>query len=56
VFLASSPEVGGTTGKYFDKCKERSPSREALDESAPGRLWAISEELTAPRAKSSQAA
>ncbi len=56
VFLASSPEVASVTGKYFDKCKERSPSQEALDESAPGRLWAISEELTAPRAKSSAAA
>jgi NAD(P)-dependent dehydrogenase (short-subunit alcohol dehydrogenase family) len=46
VYLASSPEVEGVTGKYFDKCKERRPSRAAQEEGAPARLWAISEELT----------
>ena len=51
VFLASSPEVEGVTGKYFDKCKERRPSPEALEDGAPARLWAISEELTGLRAK-----
>jgi retinol dehydrogenase-12 len=56
VFLASSPEAAGVTGKYFDKCKERTPNREALAEGAPERLWAISEELTGLRAASSAAA
>jgi NAD(P)-dependent dehydrogenase (short-subunit alcohol dehydrogenase family) len=56
VYLASSPEVEGITGKYFDKCREKEPSRAALDESAPARLWAISEELTARPAASPAAA
>ena len=56
VYLASSPEVEGVTGKYFDKCKERSPNRAAQEDDAPERLWAISEELTALRAASHAAA
>jgi NAD(P)-dependent dehydrogenase (short-subunit alcohol dehydrogenase family) len=56
VFLASSAEVEGVTGKYFDKCKERRPSAEALAEGAPERLWAISEEKTGLRARPSAAA
>jgi len=46
VWLASSPEVEGVTGKYFDKCKEARPSRAALEEDAPAKLWALSETLT----------
>jgi NAD(P)-dependent dehydrogenase (short-subunit alcohol dehydrogenase family) len=46
VYLASSPEVEGVTGKYFDKCKERRPSADALAAGAPERLWVISEEMT----------
>ena len=46
VYLASSPEVDGVTGKYFDKCKERTPNKVAQDPDGPARLWAISEELT----------
>jgi NAD(P)-dependent dehydrogenase (short-subunit alcohol dehydrogenase family) len=46
VWLASSPEVEGVTGKYFDKCKEARPSRAALEEDAPAKLWALSEKMT----------
>ncbi|MGO9837751.1 MAG: SDR family oxidoreductase [Polyangiaceae bacterium] len=56
VYLASSPEVEGVTGKYFDKCKERFPSRAAQEDGAPERLWAVSEELTGLRAASNVAA
>jgi NAD(P)-dependent dehydrogenase (short-subunit alcohol dehydrogenase family) len=56
VFLASSAEVEGVSGKYFDKSKERLPSAEALADGAPERLWAISEELAGLRAKPSAAA
>ena len=56
VFLASSPEVEGVSGKYFDKCRERRPSAEALAEGAPERLWAISEERTGLRVTPSAAA
>jgi NAD(P)-dependent dehydrogenase (short-subunit alcohol dehydrogenase family) len=46
VYLASSPEVKGITGKYFVKRKEERPSDAAMDDEAAGRLWKLSEELT----------
>jgi NAD(P)-dependent dehydrogenase (short-subunit alcohol dehydrogenase family) len=46
VWLASSPDVEGVSGKYFDKCAERTPSRAAQDDAGAKKLWAISEELT----------
>jgi retinol dehydrogenase 12 len=46
IFLASSPEVEGVSGKYFVKCKPRVPSKAARDDEAATRLWQISEELT----------
>ncbi|HEY1988471.1 MAG TPA: SDR family oxidoreductase [Acidimicrobiales bacterium] len=45
VYLASSEDVAGVTGKYFVKCKARKPSVAAQDEAAARRLWAVSEEL-----------
>jgi NAD(P)-dependent dehydrogenase (short-subunit alcohol dehydrogenase family) len=49
VYLASSPEVAGVTGKYFDKCAEAKSSRASRDDDAAKRLWAISEEMTGLR-------
>lgn len=46
VYLASSPEVEGVTGKYFDRCRERRPNRFAEDDDAARKLWEISERLT----------
>ncbi|MBI1258315.1 MAG: SDR family NAD(P)-dependent oxidoreductase [Chloroflexi bacterium] len=46
IYLASSPEVEGVTGKYFDKSKATPSSPESYDEAAQKRLWAVSEELT----------
>jgi NAD(P)-dependent dehydrogenase (short-subunit alcohol dehydrogenase family) len=46
VYLASSPEVEGVTGKYFAKRKQEEPSAEASDMDAAARLWDISEKLT----------
>ena len=46
IYLASSPEVEGVTGKYFDKSKAIPSSPESYDESAQKRLWTVSEELT----------
>jgi NAD(P)-dependent dehydrogenase (short-subunit alcohol dehydrogenase family) len=45
VYLASSPEVEGVTGKYFVKCKQGTPRRWAQDPNAAQRLWRASEEL-----------
>ena len=49
VYLASSPDVDGVTGKYFVKCKSRQPSRAAQDRDAARRLWEVSEELVGSR-------
>jgi NAD(P)-dependent dehydrogenase (short-subunit alcohol dehydrogenase family) len=46
VYLASSPEVAGVSGKYFYKCKPVTPSREAEDDEAAKRLWAETSRLT----------
>ena len=45
IYLASSPEVDGVTGKYFVKCKPREPKRWARDPEAARRLWQVSDEL-----------
>jgi NAD(P)-dependent dehydrogenase (short-subunit alcohol dehydrogenase family) len=45
VYLASSPEVAGVTGRYFVSCRPRTPSVAARDEDAAGLLWSISEEM-----------
>lgn len=50
VYLASSPEVEGVTGKYFKNCKETRADRGAYELGAPERLWAVSEEMTGLRA------
>lgn len=46
VYLASSPEVEGVTGKYFVKSKARTPSKEAQSDESARRLWELSEKLT----------
>jgi NAD(P)-dependent dehydrogenase (short-subunit alcohol dehydrogenase family) len=47
VYLASSPEVAGVSGKYFIKCKQHRTSKAAHDENAAQRLWEASEKLIA---------
>jgi NAD(P)-dependent dehydrogenase (short-subunit alcohol dehydrogenase family) len=46
IYLASSPDVEGTTGKYFLRCKETAPALRALDEVLAQQLWKVSEQLT----------
>ncbi len=38
VYLASSPEVGKVSGKYFVKCRQKNPKRFATDEQNAKRL------------------
>ena len=45
IYLASSPEVEGVSGKYFDKSKAIPSSPESYDEAAQKRLWTVSEAL-----------
>lgn len=46
VYLASSPEVKGITGKYWSKKKAVKSSSASYDQSAQERLWRLSEQLT----------
>jgi retinol dehydrogenase-14 len=46
IYLASSPEVEGITGKYFADREAVQSSPLSYDEEAAQRLWQISEDLT----------
>jgi retinol dehydrogenase-14 len=46
VFLATSPDVEGKTGGYYENNVEREPARLALDDEVAARLWAVSAQLT----------
>ena len=46
VYLASSPEVEGISGRYFEKCKPVRSSPISYDLELQERLWRISTELT----------
>ena len=46
VYLASSPEVEGVTGKYFQDCQLAQSSPLSYDEELAKRLWQVSLELT----------
>ncbi|CAA9446866.1 3-oxoacyl-[acyl-carrier protein] reductase [uncultured Rubrobacteraceae bacterium] len=46
VWLASSPDVEGVSGKYFSDRKEIEAKKIAYDPAARRRLWEISEDLT----------
>lgn len=50
IYLSSSPEVEGESGKYFDVRKEKMSSPQSYDESAQERLWSVSESMTGLRA------
>jgi retinol dehydrogenase-12 len=48
IYLASSPEVQGISGKYFNyDTKEMRSSEESYDQTAAKRLWDVSEKLVA---------
>jgi NAD(P)-dependent dehydrogenase (short-subunit alcohol dehydrogenase family) len=48
IYLASSPEVQGLSGKYFNyDLKEKRSSDESYDEVVAKRLWGVSEQLVA---------
>jgi NAD(P)-dependent dehydrogenase (short-subunit alcohol dehydrogenase family) len=46
VYLATSPEVEGVTGKYFVNKKAARSNKQSYDEAAARRLWEISDQLT----------
>ncbi len=46
IYLATSSEVTGVTGKYFEKCKAVPSSKLSYDQENARRLWEISEKIT----------
>jgi len=46
VYLASSPEVDGVTGKYFKYCQPIGTSAQSVDRDVQRRLWEESERLS----------
>jgi NAD(P)-dependent dehydrogenase (short-subunit alcohol dehydrogenase family) len=50
VYLASSPEVAEVSGRYFVRCRPRTPSKAAQDGEAAAQLWEASEKLVAAHA------
>ncbi|MCP5099954.1 MAG: SDR family oxidoreductase [Chloroflexi bacterium] len=49
IYLATSPEVDGVTGQYFDKSKPAQTHPFAQDEAAQKRLWEVSETAVSER-------
>ncbi len=46
LYLATSPDVEGVTGKYFANQREKRSSGRSYDEAARLRLWQVSQDLT----------
>jgi NAD(P)-dependent dehydrogenase (short-subunit alcohol dehydrogenase family) len=51
LYLATSPEVEGVSGKYFAHRKEVRSSRLSYDQAAGQRLWGVSEELVQAKSR-----
>jgi NAD(P)-dependent dehydrogenase (short-subunit alcohol dehydrogenase family) len=51
VYLASSPEVAGVSGKYFSKCKPVKSNALSYDVQSQQKLWSLSEQLVKAHAK-----
>lgn len=46
IYLASSPDVEGVTGKYFDASKETASHALSHDEALQDKLWSVSAKMT----------
>ena len=46
IYLASSEQAEGVTGKYFEHAKEKAMGKPAFDDEMRARVWSLSEELT----------
>jgi NAD(P)-dependent dehydrogenase (short-subunit alcohol dehydrogenase family) len=45
LYLATSPDVEGVSGEYFDTCRVKESSPASHDQEAQRRLWTISEQI-----------
>jgi NAD(P)-dependent dehydrogenase (short-subunit alcohol dehydrogenase family) len=50
LYLITSPELDGVTGRYFDQLHESRADEQAYDVDARRRLWSLSEVLCRPPA------
>ena len=46
IYMASSEDLAGTTGKYYYKSKEKETAKIANDSGLSKRIWNKTEELT----------
>ena len=46
IYLASSPQIQGITGRYYVNRKPRTSSKASHDTTATARLWKVSADLT----------
>jgi hypothetical protein len=51
LYLATSPQVEGVTGKYFVKSQEKPSSSRSYDQTVGSRLWEVTEQLVARAAQ-----
>jgi hypothetical protein len=54
--VATSPDLAGVTGEYFEKLRSKPASREGQDVEAQERLWKLTEDLLAQAKEVAQAA
>ena len=47
-YVATSPDLKGVSGQYFEDCRSIKPGAHMLDDGLAARLWTVSEELTRP--------
>lgn len=47
LYCATDPALAGETGRYYDECREKKPSRQGLDDQLARELWHRSEEFVA---------
>ena len=45
-YVATSPDLKGVSGKYFEDCRITTPGAHMLDDAMAARLWTVSENLT----------
>jgi hypothetical protein len=55
VYLASSPEVAGVSGRFFLRCHESRTKKITYDAEVAARLWRASEDLCAKFTRNSRA-
>ncbi|MFC4871938.1 SDR family oxidoreductase [Negadavirga shengliensis] len=49
VYLATSEKVKDISGKYWDKCKTKSPSKNAVNKEDAAKLWQLTQEMCSIR-------